>query len=189
MEELIVHYGLLAVFIGAVAEGDVTLFLAGVVAHLGLLEAPLALATGVAGNFVSDSIWFSVGRSSHRLWDSPRLETARRQVEKLADRLGPWEMFAARFIYGTRMASMVFWGSRRLPLRRFVPIDLAAAVVSSVLLFGLGYAASGSATLMLGRVENVERWLLGAVVVVLLALTTWRRVASRLFPRLDQRGA
>jgi membrane protein DedA with SNARE-associated domain len=187
MEEWIVHYGLLAVFIGAVAEGDVTLFLAGVVAHLGLLEAPAAVATGIAGNFTSDLIWFSLGRSSRRFWDSPRLATARRQVEKLAARLGPWEIFAARFVYGTRMASMLFWGSRGLPLRRFVPIDLAASVVSSALLFGLGYATSGSATLMLGRVESVERWLLGAVVIVLVALVTWRRVAPRLFPRLGPR--
>jgi membrane protein DedA with SNARE-associated domain len=182
MEELIVHYGLLAVFIGAVAEGDVSLFLAGVVSHLGLLEAPAAIATGVAGNFVSDSVWFTLGRSSRRVWDSPRLASARRQVERLAARLGPWELFAARFVYGTRIASMIFWGARGLPLRRFVPIDLAAAVVSSALLFGLGYATSGSATLMLGRAESVERWLLGAVVVVLLAVTMWRRVASRLLP-------
>jgi cation transporter-like permease len=47
LESLVLRYGLAAVFIGSAFEGDFTLILAGVVAHLGYFPFPLAVAAGV----------------------------------------------------------------------------------------------------------------------------------------------
>ena len=50
MEELIRRYGLLAVFTGTYLEGDVTVIVAGVAAHLRMLDYRLVLLVGfVAG--------------------------------------------------------------------------------------------------------------------------------------------
>ena len=46
-EHLILRYGLAAVFVGAAVEGDLTLILAGVAAHLDYLSFPTAVAASV----------------------------------------------------------------------------------------------------------------------------------------------
>ena len=46
LEQLLVRYGVAAVFVGAAIEGDFVLILSGVVAHLGYF--PLAVAIGRA---------------------------------------------------------------------------------------------------------------------------------------------
>src|SRR5579885_1650576 len=68
LEELFARWGLPAVFVGGVAEGDITLVLAGVIAHLEMMPiVPLALAAFL-GLLASDTLWFALGR-----WGGSRL--------------------------------------------------------------------------------------------------------------------
>src|SRR5215216_3605759 len=62
LQELLIRYGLLAVLFGSAFEGDFTLILAGVVAHLGIFAFPLAVAAGAAGSLIGDSAWYALGR-------------------------------------------------------------------------------------------------------------------------------
>jgi membrane protein DedA with SNARE-associated domain len=166
IEQLIIRHGLLAVFIGSAFEGDFTLILAGVVAHLGFFPFPLAIAVGTLGSFVGDSVWYWLGR-----FRGPRFREGRfyrrvgPRIQRLADRFGPWQLLLARFVYGTKSASMVFWGLHGLKFRRFAPIDVLGCALGTAVFTSLGYLVSGSATLLLGRVRRVQLWLLGAVVV------------------------
>lgn len=180
IQQLIIRHGLLAVLLGSAFEGDFTLILAGVVAHLGFFPFPLAVAVGALGSFIGDSIWYGLGR-----FRGPRFRSGgfyRRVgpgVQRLADRFGPWQLLLARFVYGTKAASMVFWGLNGLKFRRFGPIDALGCVLGSAVFTGLGYLVSGSATLLLGRVRRVQLWLLGAVlagaVLVLIIHLTAKR--------------
>ena len=101
------------------------------------------------------------------------------KIQRLADRFGPWQLLLARFVYGTKAASMVFWGLHGLKFRRFAPIDAIGCVLGTAVFSGLGYLVSGSATLLLGRVRRVQLWLLGAVlagaVLVLIIHLTAKR--------------
>jgi membrane protein DedA with SNARE-associated domain len=166
LHKLLIRYGLIAVLVGSAFEGDFTLILAGVVAHLGIFAFPLAVAAGTLGSLVADIAWYSLGR-----FRGPRFRAGRfyrrvgPTVERLAQRLGPWQLLAARFVYGTRSASMVFWGLHGLPLGRFLLIDSVGCVLGSLVFASLGYLLSGSATALLGHVKQVELSLLGAVIV------------------------
>ena len=182
IQQLIIRHGLLAVLIGAAFEGDFTLILAGVVAHLGFFPFPLAVAVGALGSFIGDSIWYALGR-----FRGPRLRAGRvyrrvgPKIQRLADRFGPWQLLLARFVYGTKAASMVFWGLHGLKFRRFAPIDAIGCVLGTAVFSGLGYLVSGSATLLLGRVRRVQLWLLGAVLagavlVLIIHLTATREL-------------
>ena len=166
IQELIIRHGLLAVLLGSAFEGDFTLILAGVVAHLGFFPFPLAVAVGALGSFIGDSIWYGLGRfRGPRFRAGPLYRRVGPRVQRLADRFGPWQLLLARFVSGTRAASMVFWGLHDLKFRRFGPIDALGCVLGSAVFTGLGYLVSGSATLLLGRVRRVQLWLLGAVLV------------------------
>ena len=175
-EHLILRYGLAAVFVGAAVEGDLTLILAGVAAHLGYFSYPTALAASVLGGFLGDLSWYGLGRLRGPQFRAGRLyRRVGHRIEILARRLGAAELIASRFVYGTKAASMVFWGLHGMSLPRFLLVDAVGCVLGSLVFTGLGYAVSGSATVLLGRVRRVERWLLGAVMVgaVLVFVIHW----------------
>jgi membrane protein DedA with SNARE-associated domain len=166
LESLLLTYGLVAVLVGSALEGDVTLILAGVVAHLGIFSFPMAVGVGAMGSMAGDLLWYGIGRSRGSRFRAGRLyRKFGPTVERLAARLGPWQLVVARFVYGTKGASMVFWGLHGLPLRRFLLIDTVGCVLGSLVFTAVGYLVSGSATVLLGRARQLELWLLGAVVV------------------------
>jgi membrane protein DedA with SNARE-associated domain len=97
------------------------------------------------------------------------------RIERLAARLGPAELIASRFVYGTKAASMVFWGLHGMSVVRFAVVDAVGCVLGSLAFTGLGYLVSGSATILLGRVRRVQLWLLGALAVgvILVVIINW----------------
>ncbi len=176
LESLVLRYGLAAVLVGSAFEGDFTLILAGVAAHLGYFPFPLAVAAGAIGSMIGDLAWYALGRIRGPRFRAGRLyRRVGHRIEALARRLGPWQLLAARFVYGTKAASMLFWGLHDLPLAKFLLVDGIGAVIGSVVFTGLGYLVSGSATLLLGKVRRVQLWLLGAFVVgvVLVFIINW----------------
>jgi membrane protein DedA with SNARE-associated domain len=165
MEDLIVRFGLAAVYIGAAVEGDAILVLGGVTAHLGLMNLPLAMGVGAAGCLTGDLVWYLVGRlQSEAIRNMRAYRVVGPAVERIAARVGPWQIATSRLLYGTRVATMLYWGVHRLAFTRFALIDLVGCAAWAVLLGILGYAASTGAMLILGEVRRVEFWLLGAAV-------------------------
>jgi len=102
-----------------------------------------------------------------------------RRIERLAARIGPWEIVLARFVYGTRFASMLFWGIRRLGWLRFVALDLVGSLLGALILVTLGFALSQSATAVIGEVERVEKRLLGAALVAAAAVVGFHALGRR----------
>ena len=176
IEHLVMRFGLRAVFIGSAVEGDFTLILAGVFAHLGYFPFPMAVAAGVLGSYLGDFAWYGLGRIRGPRFRGGRFyQRVGPRIERLARRLGPVELIAARFVYGTKAASMVFWGLHGMSVLRFAIVDAIGCIIGTLVFTGLGYAVSGSATLLLGHVRRVQLWLLGALVVgiVLVVVINW----------------
>ena len=169
LQQLLIRYGLIAVLLGSAVEGDFTLLLSGVVAHLGIFTFPLAVGAGALGSLVGDIAWYSLGR-----FRGPRFREGRfyrrvgPTVERLAKQLGPWQLVAARFVYGTKSASMIFWGLHGLSFRRFLLIDCVGCLLGSLVFTSLGFLLSGSAIAILGHVKRVELWLLGGAIAAVL---------------------
>src|SRR3954464_13342865 len=166
LQQLLLDYGLIPVLIGSAFEGDFTLLLAGVVSHLGIFPFPLAVAAGAVGSLAGDTAWYLLGRLR-----GPRFREGRfyrrvgPTIERLAKRMGPWELLAARFVYGTKAASMLFWGLHGLRVTRFLLIDAIGCTLGALVFTGLGYVVSESAIALLGKVKRVELWLLGVLLV------------------------
>lgn len=67
VEQLIIRYGPMAVFLAAMFEADVVPVLTGVAAHLGIFKIGPALFAAIAGAFAGDYLWFFLGvHYSHR---------------------------------------------------------------------------------------------------------------------------
>ena len=180
MEELIVRYGLVMVFLGTAIEGDVTMMLAGVTAHLGLFRASAAIVVGALGAFAGDTFYYGLGRwHAGTIRGTALYRRAQPVIERFSARFGPLEIIVARFVYGTRVASMVFWGVQRLPLWRYLLVDLLGCALWAAVLGALGYTLSGSAVLLVGRVKRVRIWLLVALLGCAALVLVYREVLRR----------
>jgi len=180
MEGLIVRYGLAVVFLGAAVEGDVTMILAGFSAHVGLFRLHLAIALGALGGIAGDSFFYALGRRhSGIIRTSALYRKAEPAIERFTGRFGELQIALARFVYGTRMASMLFWGVKGTPFWRFALIDATGCALWAAALGGLGYSLSSSAELVIGRVRRAEIWILAGFAVSLALVLAYRAVALR----------
>jgi membrane protein DedA with SNARE-associated domain len=181
LEDLLVRYGALGVFLGTALEGDLTALLAGVIAHLGLLDLRTALVTTWLGGVAGDVLWYAVGRTgAAAIRSRPVYARVAPLIERVAGRIGPWEVAVSRFLYGAHTASMLFWGVHRLPASRFLALSLLGCGLWAGVFVGLGYVLSNSATVLIGRVKRVERWLAGAIIVAAAGVLVLRAFMRRL---------
>jgi membrane protein DedA with SNARE-associated domain len=185
--ELVARFGLLAVFFGTAVEGDLALILGGVAAHVGVLDPIAVGVAGALGGFAGDAAWYLVGR---RNADVLRRSAVYRRVgptiERLAGRFGPYQILFARPVYGTRVASMLFWGTERIAFVRFAALDLPACTVWAVLLVSLGYFSSGGVAAIVGKVRRAEELIAGAIVLAVVAALTVHALSRRWARRLRE---
>jgi membrane protein DedA with SNARE-associated domain len=179
-QRLLIEHGLAAVLIGSAVEGDFTMVFAGVVAHLGYFSFPAAVGFAALGACVGDSIWYVFGRAHTTRFRSAKFyQKVGPHVEKAARKLGLWQIVASRFIYGTRIATMLFWGLHGLGFLRFVLFDALGCLLSAVVFVGLGYVIGNGADVILHQVKRFELVLLGAAAVTVLVLLGLKYAARR----------
>ncbi|HEX9053715.1 MAG TPA: VTT domain-containing protein [Gemmatimonadales bacterium] len=183
LTQLIIQYGLAAVFLGSGLEGDLSMVLGGVVSHQGYFRPQVAIAAAALGAFCADCVWYAVGRlHAQRLQDAAFYRKVGPRIAAVTRRIGVWQIIAARFVYGTKNATMLFWGLHNLPLLRFVLVDAVGCVLGASFFVGLGYLVGDGAEALLGKVKRFEFLLLGALVVGVLVLVVIRVLAQRREP-------
>ena len=182
LQQFLQNYGLVAVFLAAMFEGDLTLMLTGLLAHLGMLPLVLGVGVGAAGGLTGDLLYFSVGRKLGGRLRRGRLAQAETRVERLTQRWGLLSLFLARYIYGTRIAAMVYWGARQLSYARFVVVDSLNCALWASVYGSIGFFSSQSTAGLADRMRHLEvSLLLGLVVFVFVVLgLRWltRRMSS-----------
>lgn len=169
LNDLLFQYGLYAVFILVMLEGDITLLLAGVLAHSGFFgdySFAQVLIWGTVGGCLSDNVAYFAGRGfcegvrQFRFYRAaqPRLQT-------LTRKFGPLSIFLSKYIYGLRWANSVFHGVGRMPYPRFLLLSFSSCFVWVFALSGAGYFFSGAVMGLIGDFQRVGKVLL--VIVIL----------------------
>ena len=170
--ELIGQYGLYAVFILVMLEGDITLLLAGVLAHsafFGDFSFARVLLWGTVGGCLSDNIAYLAGRGFCEGVRQVRFyRAAKPRLERLTNKFGPLSIFLSKYIYGLRWASCVFYGVGRMPYLRFLVLSFASCFLWVFVLSGAGYFFSGAVMGLIGDFQRLGKVLLVIVVLGIL---------------------
>ena len=184
MREFLNTYGLWAAFVLALIENDVAFIAIGVVWKLGDdnpitpdLNIFTAVPAAILGALIHDSAWFAIGHFNSATIKASRVyRRIGPMVERLAERFGPWEIFIARFIYGTRNPSSVFWGIQKLPYAEFAGLELLSLTIWGSLLVGIGFHATGWALRLIGKVEHKHHshLLITAIIVAFVVVALLR---------------
>ena len=161
-------YGLYAVFVLVALEGDITLMLAGVVAHssfFGEYSFARVLLWGTLGGAASDNVAYLAGRVFGKTVRGLRFyRAAKPRLERLTSRFGALSIFLSKYIYGLRWASCTFYGVGRMPYLRFLPLSISSCFIWVFILSGVGYFFSSAVVGLIGDFRHVGRILLGIVI-------------------------
>lgn len=161
---LIEKYGLVAVFLGCVAEGESAAILAGFFAHQHVFQVWQAFAAVFLGAFVGDTSFFLTGRyfSSAgfvaRLRDRPGFDRAFRLVR---EHPAAFVLFN-RYAYGFRLVGGIAAGLSEIPPAKFIVLNAMSSAVWATLFCSLGYIFGLGAEQILGAaLHKHERLLIG----------------------------
>ena len=141
MEQLVVRYGVFAIFLGAGIEGEPFAIAGGVLAQRGWMHAWFAVAAAIGGAIAVDQFWFHLSRYFRdnrlvrRVMDRPAFARSLELIERYPVRFA----FLFRFAYGLRAVAPVAIGTSRVSERLFVPLDIVAAIVWGAAFTGAGY--------------------------------------------------
>ena len=162
--DLIGQYGIYAVFFLVMVEGDITLLLAGVLAHGGFFGSYSflnVLLWGTLGGCASDSFAYVIGRGFCETVREFRFyRAAKPRIERLTNKFGSSSIFLSKYIYGLRWASCVFYGVGRMPFLRFLSLSLASCFVWVFVLAGAGFFFSGAVMGLIGDFQRLGKVLL-----------------------------
>lgn len=183
LTQLIEQYGLYAVFFLVMIEGDITLLMAGVLAHSAFFgdsaTASFArvLVWGTLGGVASDNLAYLAGRAFGKTVRNFRFyRSSKERMQRLTDRFGTLSIFLSKYIYGLRWASCTFYGAAHMPYVRFLLLSLASCFVWVLILSGIGFFFSTAVMGLLGDFRRLGKALLVIVIVGILGFYLVKRV-------------
>jgi membrane protein DedA with SNARE-associated domain len=186
VNNLLIAHGYLVVLFGAALDnfglpssGDIVLFAGGLFANRGHLALPLVVLSGFAGALISDNAVYWIGRVGGRPLIGRILkmrflhflvnEKSLSKVERYFENHGGKTVFVGRFGPGLRSMTPLFAGVTRMKYYRFVPYNVAAAAVWSVVYSLIGYVFGQYWTELLAVAKSFGYGVAGLVFLVLLA--------------------
>src|SRR5919205_536324 len=171
VNDLLWKFGLPAIFLLTMAEGDITLLLAGVLAHgqaFGDYSFAQVLVVGTLAGVASDNAAYALGRAGrHRVKHYRFYCAARGRIERLTEKFGPLSIFVSKFTYGLRWGACAFYGVAKMPYVRFLLLSFASCFVWVSALATAGYVFHTAIYTLVGNLHDLSYLLLGVVVVVL----------------------
>jgi membrane protein DedA with SNARE-associated domain len=165
LQGFIENYGYAAVLVGTFLEGETILILAGLAAHLGYLNLPLAILAAFAGSLSGDQLYFYLGRKHHFyvLKRKPAWGSRIAKFSRLFERYHTLLILSFRFFYGLRTVSPFAMGMSSVSTARFAVFNAIGALVWAVC-FGIGGYFFGQALeVIIGDLKKYEFILLGSI--------------------------
>ena len=170
------QYGLIAVFVACVAEGETAAILAGFFAHQGVFVPWQAFVAVFLGAFGGDASFFLCGR---RFADRPFVQRLRSRpgfdrAFDLMQRHPALYVIGNRYVYGFRLVGGVAAGMSSIPAPKFVILNAISAFVWTVLFGGIGYLFGLGAEQIIGdTLHKHQRLLIGLGIGLVIGIAGW----------------
>lgn len=168
MELWIQQFGYLALLVGTFLEGETILVLAGFAAHRGYLNLSGVILAAVIGTLFGEQLFFYLGwkHSDYLLQRRPDWKPRLARVQNLIRDYQIPIMLGFRFLYGLRTITPFTLGASKVPLRLFIPLNLAGALIWALAIGTAGYLFGQTLEVFLGDIKRYERWAFAALVGV-----------------------
>ncbi|MBZ9693661.1 MULTISPECIES: DedA family protein [unclassified Mesorhizobium] len=185
IHHFIEQYGLLAVFLGCVAEGESAAILGGFFAHQHVFVLWHVFVAAALGAFTGDTFFFILGRSfaDNRHVVRLRRRPGFRRAYRLLNTHPNIFVLSNRYVYGMRLVGGIAAGLSTIAAPRFVILNAISSVIWAVLFSTIGYVFGLGAEQLIGQaVIQHERLFVGLGIGLAVAVLAWfvaRHVAKR----------
>ena len=193
LSHIIEAYGLYGVFFLVIIEGDITLLLAGVLAHsnfFGDYSFPRLLVWGTFGGVAADNLAYAGGRLFAQTVKNARFyRRALPRVERLTNRFGTLSIFLTKYIWGLRWATCIFSGASQMAYLRFLLLSAASCFVWVFVLSGFGYFFSTAVGGLIVDFRRFSKILLVVVIVIVAVIYLQKklRLSKKVEAKLPER--
>ena len=190
--ELVTTYGYLAVFIGSLVEGDALLLVASFLAYLGKLNLPVVMLAAFLGTWLSDVIWFFLGRygTSKFLERWKWLNTLSNHSITLVGKRPRTMAVALRFMYGLRMVIPLSLGRTTMSTSSFMIYNALGVLIWVGVFSALGYFFASVTETLFGRMKHLDIILPIIIVSTLFAFIYASHIieyAFKIYPKRAQK--
>lgn len=185
IHHFIEQYGLLAVFVGCVAEGESAAILGGFFAHQHVFVLWHAFVAAALGAFAGDTFFFILGRSfaDNRHVVRLRRRPGFRRAYRLLNTHPNIFVLSNRYVYGMRLVGGIAAGLSTIAAPRFVILNAISSVIWAVVFSTIGYVFGLGAEHFVGQaLLRHERLLIGLGIGLTVAVLAWlvaRHIARR----------
>jgi len=160
--------------IGLVVPGELALIVGGVLVHFGRLPLWAAVACGIAGAVIGDSLGYAVGRRFgeriRRSWIGRVIGAERwRRADRHLRKKGVFDVLIARIPPVLRTLVPGAAGMAKMPYGKFLAANVAGGIVWATLSICIGLLAGREWRL----IEKAERWIGLAGLAVLIGLVVY----------------
>lgn len=176
IHHLVEQYGLIAVFLGCVAEGESAALLGGFFAHQHVFVLWQAFLAASVGAFVGDTLFFTLGRSfaNHPLVIMLRGRPGFSHAYRLVSNHPDIFVLSNRFIYGLRLVGGIAAGLSGIAVTRFVILNVISSIVWAGLFTTIGYVFGLGAERIVGQaLVRHERLLIALAIGLAAAVLAW----------------
>jgi membrane protein DedA with SNARE-associated domain len=176
IHHLIEQYGLIAVFLGCLAEGESAAILGGFFAHQQVFVLWQTFLVAAGGAFIGDTFFFILGRSfaDHPLVIKLRSRPGFSHAYRLVSTHPNIFVLSNRYIYGLRLAGGIAAGLSGIAVMRFVLLNALSSLVWAALFSTIGYVFGLGAERIVGQaLARHERLLIALGIGLVVAILAW----------------
>ena len=172
----IMSYGYLAIFVGAILEGEAIILISGFLIHQGLLAFPLVFVVGFLGAIIGDGSWFLLGKYkgtsliSRWKW----LQEKSHKPIKFLTQKPATVSFWVRFMYGLRHVIPFSLGMSGYKSRLFFFWNTLGAIMWLVFFISSGFVFGNILETFVG---HLKRYQMVVVIIVIIIIFIFNVIA------------
>lgn len=161
-------WGYLAVFLGSLIEGESVILTASSLAYFGHLNIYKIMVIAFFGTLIADQALYMVGRKyKDTIFQRfPKLNKPAEKASKYLEKFDVIFILTFRFIYGIRIVSPIVIGSLGVPPSKFIPLNLIAAIIWTVLSCSLGYFFGDIIFDIIHNIANVVKYIIISIILI-----------------------
>jgi len=180
----------LVMFLAMLIEGPIVTMVAAFAASLGYFSLPFVFILSILGDLVADVGYYSLGYWGRMAFFSRIRRHFKlplkmmRQLEDLSRKHSGKTLLILKLTPFLPTPGLIFIGSTKMPLRRFVSFSLLITIPKSVVFVALGYYFGYSYNSLNYYIKNEAVAMVMIVVFIVLGYFVYRRLVAKILRRM-----
>ena len=187
--EYISQYPILSSLLVGIFTGEEVILVLAFLSAQGVLPLWVVFVFVPLGTFICDAFFFFLGRTKfvNRIKEWKHFSKGYEKVDANVGRLTKdrhiFTLFYTKFIYGTRIATLIFLGLKGISYSQFFKYNLIITILWAMIVIPLGYFAGKGYGIILNIFRSVELGLLFILIFIIFFFIIKKWISTKLMKK------